>query len=163
MALLVPDTGLLFWMTLSFAVVLIMLGRFGFPMIIKGMNKRRTDIEKALQSASEAQLRLAAAGEEAASIVEAANAQRNTILKEAQQLRATMLDQARANAERDAAAQMVRARAEAEELRRRTISDAMGQIAALSVRIAAVVVGEELDMDDNREKLIERLIKQENG
>ena len=35
MSLLVPDSGLLFWMLLSFGIVFIILAKYGFPFIVK--------------------------------------------------------------------------------------------------------------------------------
>ena len=40
MNLMLPDSGLLFWMTLIFAIVLFILAKFGFP-IITGMVEKR--------------------------------------------------------------------------------------------------------------------------
>jgi len=163
MALLVPDTGLLFWMTLSFGVVLFVLVRYAFPMILRAMDDRSKSIEKSLQDVALAEQKLAAAGDEAAAIIDEAHAQRATILGEAQQMRAAMLDKARADAETQTAERMARARTEAEELRRRTIGEAVGQIAALSVKIADKVVGEELHGEGKRKKLVERFLSEENG
>ena len=35
MSLLLPDSGLLFWMLLSFGVVFVVLAKYGFPVITK--------------------------------------------------------------------------------------------------------------------------------
>ena len=35
MSLLLPDSGLLFWMFLSFGIVFVILAKYGFPVIIK--------------------------------------------------------------------------------------------------------------------------------
>ena len=40
MSLLTPDLGLLFWMLLAFGVVVFVLVKFGFPVIIKGVEDR---------------------------------------------------------------------------------------------------------------------------
>ena len=161
MSLLVPDTGLLFWMTLSFGVVLFVLARYAFPTILRAIDNRSKHIENALQDAEAAEKRLAEVGQEAAAIIEQANAQRAAMLNEARQLSTAALDQARRDAEKETAARLERARAEAEELRRRTISDAIGQIAALSVKIAGKVVDEELHQDEKQKKLVERFLSRE--
>ena len=41
MNLMLPDSGLLFWMTIIFAIVFFILAKFGFP-IITGMVDKRT-------------------------------------------------------------------------------------------------------------------------
>ena len=41
MSLLVPDSGLLFWMLLSFGIVFFVLAKYGFPVIVKMVNERK--------------------------------------------------------------------------------------------------------------------------
>ena len=59
MSLLLPDSGLLFWMTIVFLVVFFILWRWGFPSIIKMVNERKNYIDESLAKAEEANLRLA--------------------------------------------------------------------------------------------------------
>jgi len=59
MSLLLPDGGLLFWMTLVFLVVFFILWRWGFPSIIKMVNERKEYIDESLAKAEEANQRLA--------------------------------------------------------------------------------------------------------
>ena len=59
MSLLLPDGGLLFWMTLVFLVVFFILWRWGFPSIIKMVNERKEYIDESLVKAEEANQRLA--------------------------------------------------------------------------------------------------------
>ncbi|HBT86835.1 MAG TPA: F0F1 ATP synthase subunit B, partial [Porphyromonadaceae bacterium] len=40
MSLLTPDPGLVFWMSISFGIVLLILAKFAFPAIIKAVDKR---------------------------------------------------------------------------------------------------------------------------
>ena len=40
MSLLVPDSGLLFWMLLSFGIVFLVLAKFGFNVIVKMVHER---------------------------------------------------------------------------------------------------------------------------
>ena len=42
MSLLLPDSGLLFWMLLSFGVVFVVLAKYGFPVITKMVEARPT-------------------------------------------------------------------------------------------------------------------------
>ena len=44
MSLLLPDSGLLFWMFLSFGIVFVILAKYGFPVIIKMVEGRKTYI-----------------------------------------------------------------------------------------------------------------------
>ena len=54
MSLLVPDSGLLFWMVLSFGIVFFVLAKFGFPIITKMVDERKQYIDHSLIVAKEA-------------------------------------------------------------------------------------------------------------
>ena len=41
MSLLLPDSGLLFWMFLSFGIVFVVLAKYGFPIIVKMVEGRK--------------------------------------------------------------------------------------------------------------------------
>ena len=51
MNLLLPDSGLIFWMTIIFAIVFFVLAKFGFPVITGMVEKRHKRIEDALEAA----------------------------------------------------------------------------------------------------------------
>ncbi len=161
MSLLVPDTGLLFWMALSFGIVLVVLARYGFPVVLRAIDARRTRIEQALQAAKDAEARLADIDVQAAAILDKANAERGAMLKEAQATREALIGQARSEAQAQTALHLEKARAEADELRRKALSDAASQIAALSVKVAEKVVGDNLRTDAEQTSYIERLLKEE--
>ena len=54
MSLLTPDSGLLFWMLLSFGIVLVILSKFGFPVIVKAIEERKAYIDHSIESARQA-------------------------------------------------------------------------------------------------------------
>ena len=64
MSLLTPDSGLLFWMILSFGIVLIILSKYGFPVIVKAIEDRKAFIEESLNTARQANEQLANIKEE---------------------------------------------------------------------------------------------------
>ena len=41
MDLLMPESGLLFWMTIVFLIVFLILWKWGFPSIVKMVNERK--------------------------------------------------------------------------------------------------------------------------
>ena len=59
MDLLIPDSGLLFWMTLVFVIVFLILWKWGFPSIVKMVNDRKAYIDGSLKKAREANEKLA--------------------------------------------------------------------------------------------------------
>ena len=51
MDLLIPSTGLLFWMSLTFLVVLFILWKWGFPVIVNMVTERKAFIDDSLRNA----------------------------------------------------------------------------------------------------------------
>ena len=73
MSLLLPDSGLLFWMLLSFGVVFVVLAKYGFPVITKMVEGRKTYIDQSLEVAREANAQLSKLKEESEALIAAAN------------------------------------------------------------------------------------------
>ena len=44
MSLLLPDSGLLFWMFVAFGIVFVILAKYGFPIIIRMVEDRKVYI-----------------------------------------------------------------------------------------------------------------------
>ena len=83
MSLLTPDSGLLFWMIVSFGIVFIVLSKYGFPVIIKAVEQRKAYIDNSLETARQANEQLANIQAEGARILAEAKEKQNAILKEA--------------------------------------------------------------------------------
>ncbi|MGQ9848244.1 MAG: F0F1 ATP synthase subunit B family protein, partial [Bacteroidales bacterium] len=58
MPLVTPGIGLIFWMFIAFSILLFILGKFAWKPILKMLNEREENIEKALQAAEEAKLEM---------------------------------------------------------------------------------------------------------
>lgn len=161
MSLLTPDTGLLFWMTIAFLFVFIVLAKYGFPVITQAAAKRQAEINSSLDAAREAREKLVAINAEAESIMEKARAERNALLAEAQQTKNRILADAAEAAEAQTRQRLERAKAEAEEVKAKALDEIRDQIAGLSVAIAEKVLGQQLKEDKQQQDFIERMLKDE--
>ena len=103
MSLLLPDSGLLFWMTIVFLVVFFILWRWGFPSIIKMVNERKNYIDESLAKAEEANLRLANIQKQGEELLMEAREKQAQILREASQTRDTIVEQAQEKAHEESA------------------------------------------------------------
>ena len=72
MDLLIPDSGLLFWMTVVFLIVFVILRKAGFGAIVKMVTKRKAFIDESLKKAHEANEKLANIQKEGESILQEA-------------------------------------------------------------------------------------------
>jgi F-type H+-transporting ATPase subunit b len=58
MELLTPSLGLLFWMSLAFIIVLVLLKKFAWSGILKALKDREDFIELSLKSAEDAKAQM---------------------------------------------------------------------------------------------------------
>ena len=139
MSLLLPDSGLLFWMTLVFLVVFFILWKWGFPSIIKMVNERKEYIDESLAKAEEANLRLANIQKQGEELLMEAREKQAQILREASETRDTIVGQAQE-----------KARDESAHIR--------SQVAELSVQIAEKILHKELSTSAEQTQLINSLL-----
>jgi len=161
MSLLVPDMGLLFWMTLSFGIVFFILAKYAFPVISKSIEKRNEYIHNSLQAARQAEEQLATLNQQAEAIMEKAREEQKAILNEAIETKKRIEAEAREIAETEARLRIEKATQEIEDAKRRALGEIKDQIVNISVKIAGKVVNEELTSDKKQKDLIDRLLKEE--
>lgn len=162
MSLLTPDFGLLFWMLLSFLIVLFILGKYGWPVII-GMIKKRGDyIEDSIKAANEAYEKLNDANSKSEQIrAEAINEQLN-IIREADTAKAQIISEAKKQAEIEAEKIIANAKATIQQEKENAIKDIRAQVTELSVNIAEKVLRKELENEKSQIDMINRLLDEIN-
>ena len=145
MSLLLPDSGLLFWMLLSFGIVFVVLAKQGFPVITNMVEKRKNYIDHSMEVAREANAQLSKLKEESDALVAAANKEQGRILREAMQERDRIIAEAREQAEAAAQKELDAVKKQIQQEKEEAIRDIRRQVAALSVDIAEKVLRKQLD------------------
>ena len=158
MDLLIPSTGLLFWMTITFLVVFFLLWKFGFPVITGMVKERQAFIDESLKKAHEANERLANIQKEGESTLQEAREKQAQILKEAAETRDAIVEQAQNKARSEGARLLDEAKAAIEQEKKAAIADIRQQVAALSVEIAEKVLKQNLKDDKSQMDLIDRML-----
>ena len=158
MDLLIPSTGLLFWMSLTFIVVLILLWRYGFPVITNMVAERKAFIDDSLRKAHEANERLANIQKEGESILQEAREKQAQILKEAAETRDAIVEKAQEKARAEGARLLSDAKAEIEQEKAAAIADIRKQVATLSVEIAEKIIRQQLPDNQAQMDLIDRML-----
>ena len=158
MSLLLPDAGLLFWMTLVFLVVFFILWKWGFPSIIKMVNERKEYIDESLAKAEEANLRLANIQKQGEELLMEAREKQAQILREASETRDAIVDQAQEKAHEESARILSEAKAEIENQKQAAIRDIRSQVAELSVQIAEKILRKQLSTSAEQSQLIDSLL-----
>ena len=157
MSLLTPDSGLLFWMIVSFGIVFVILSKYGFPVIIKAVEQRKAYIDNSLETARQANEQLANIQAEGARILAEAKEKQNAILKEAFAEKEQIIDEAHRKAAAETRLQVEEARRIREE-KEKAIREVRSEIADLSIAIAEKVMKEKISRDKEQQQIIDRLL-----
>ncbi len=158
MDLLIPSTGLLFWMSFVFLVVLFILWRFGFPVIVKMVNERKRFIDESLDKAHQANIRLENIQKEGESILQEARQKQAQILKEAAETRDAIVAKAQDRAREEGNRLMAEAKAEIENEKQAALGEIRAQVAELSVKIAEKILRQELSSETKQMETIDKLL-----
>ncbi len=158
MSLLVPDSGLLFWMLLSFGIVFVVLAKYGFPVITQMVEGRKTYIDQSMAVAREANEQLARLKKEGEQLVAAANQEQGRILREAMHERDKIIVEARKQAEASARQELAEARRLIQQEKEEAIRDIRRQVAVLSVDIAEKVLRKNLSKEQEQMDMIDHML-----
>jgi F-type H+-transporting ATPase subunit b len=162
MALLLPESGLLFWMLLSFGIVVFILTKFGFPIIIKMVESRKTYIDESLLIAKQTYEQMAVVKAQGESIVDEARREQVKIMNEAAQTRDMLIKEAKDKAGIEAAKLIDEARKQILIEKDDAIRAIRRQVAELSVDIAEKVIRVQLDKKGEQMVMIDRLLDEIN-
>ena len=158
MNLMLPDSGLLFWMTIIFAIVFCVLAKFGFPIITGMVEKRRKRISDSLEAARTAEQALAHLQTEQERIISETRAQQNKLMQEAAAERDRMIAQAQDKAREEAQKIMDEARVRIQEEKEAAIKEVRKEVAVISLAIAEKVVRKDLSTEASQKALADRLL-----
>lgn len=157
MNLMLPDSGLLFWMTIIFAIVFFILAKFGFPIITGMVEKRNKRIDDALEAARTAEEALARLSQEQERLLAEAKAEQSRILQEASQQRDSMIAKAQEEARMEAVKILDEAKVRIQEEKEAALRDVRREVATLSLAIAEKVIRKELSDDKEQMELIGKM------
>ena len=158
MTLLTPDLGLLFWMLLSFGIVLVILSKYGFPVIIKAVEQRKAYIDNSLEAARQANAQLAGIQEESNKILAEAREKQNALLREALAEKDRIIAEAHQKGAAEARLQLTEATRRIREEKEKAIREIRTEITDLSISIAEKVMKEKIGRDDRQQQIIDQLL-----
>lgn len=158
MDLLLPEVGLLFWMLVSFVVVLFILTKFGFPIITKMVNDRKDYIDQSLKAADEANAQLANIKTEGEALLAKAQEEQVRILNEAAAARDKIIQSAKEEAQIVAKKQLDEVRIQIQSEKDEAIREVRREIASLSIEIAEKVIRKDMDKDKAQMDFIDRML-----
>lgn len=159
MELVKPEFGLIFWMTLSFLIVLFLLKKFAWKPILNSLKERETSIEDALNSAKKARDEVSNMKTENERILQEARNERDLLLKQARETKDMIVNEARGKAQTEADRIIAIARETITNEKLAAITELKNQVAILSIEIAEKVIRQQLSTDEKQKALVNDLLK----
>lgn len=163
MGIIEPGIGLLFWMTLTFVILLFLLAKFAWKPIVNAVNEREASIVDALNQAKLAKSEMEQLKSDNDRIIREAKVERDAILKEAREIKERIVGEAKdaAKAEGDKMIESARQSIVAEK--NAAMAEIKTQIGSLSVQIAEAILKQKLDNNDAQNTLVENYLNSSNN
>jgi len=158
MELVTPGIGLLFWMTLSFGLLLFVLGKYAWKPIMKAIHEREESIETALNAAEKAREDMQALKSDNELLLKQAKEERDAMLRDARKMKDGILEEARSKANDEGRRIIESARESIQFEKMAALTELKNQIAVLSIEIAEKVIEQELADKGKQQQFTEKLI-----
>lgn len=158
MSLLTPEPGLIFWMAISFGIVVFILVKFGFPPILKSVEQRTSFIEKSIKSAREANEELSKVKESGEKLLADTRKEQRALLKEADRLRELIISEARESAAIESEKIMEKARVQINNEKEEALKSIRSEVTKLSIALTEKILREKLSSKDDHMNMIDRLL-----
>ena len=159
MDLFLPESGLVIWMLIAFLIVFAILAKAGWPMIMGAVEKRNAHIADSLLKAEEANNALTGIEQKQKETLAATQAEQIRIMKESQELKAQVVEEAKLEARKEAEKIVADARLKIEKEQAEAMANIKDEVIALSVDIAEKLLQRELSDKSSQTDYIEQLLK----
>ena len=159
MELVTAHGNLIFWMLISFLIVLFILRKYAWKPILSALKDRENSIRDALLSADEAKKEMESLKADNEKIIIEARKERDNLIKEAKDIKEEIISKAKKEAGIEASKLTESAKQQIESEKKSAIEDIKKQIAILSVEIAEKIIKQKLADNKEQEQLINDFIK----
>ena len=156
MKLVSPEIGLVFWMTLCFVLLILLLKKYAWKPILKALDEREKSIESALSQAQEARSKIEDLQKDQEQIIREAKKERELILNEAKKLAEEYRSQQQKIVNEEMTQKMARVKESIEMEKRAAINELKENVATLSVEIAEGILEKKLSLDTENEDFIKQ-------
>jgi len=162
MELVTPGIGLIVWMTLSFGIVLFVLGKFAWKPIMKSLKEREGTIESALNEANKAREEMKTLHFDNEKLLRDAKEERDAILNDARKVRDSIIEKSKLRANEEANRIVESAKEAIHNEKMAAITDLKNQLATLSIEIAEKILREELSDGKKQKDYVKKLMDEIN-
>ena len=158
MELVTPGLGLVFWMVISFSVILFILKKYAWKPILKALKDREISIDTALKSADKAIEEMEQLRADNEKIIKEAKNERDNLLKDARQVKEKIISEAKEKANSEAKKIIEDAIGKIEIEKEAAVDEIKNQVAGFSIEIAEKILKKKLEKTKDQKDLINELI-----
>lgn len=162
MELVKPSIGLIFWMVVSFSIILFLLKKFAWGPILGMIKEREDSITAALSAAENAKAEMKSLKSENEKILAQARAERDELLKEAREIKDKIIAEAKHTATAEGERLLKAARENIQNEKMAAVTELKNQVAVLSIEIAEKILKTELSSDEKQKSLVKNLLQDVN-
>ncbi|MAE14673.1 MAG: ATP synthase F0 subunit B [Crocinitomicaceae bacterium] len=161
MQLVTPAIGLMFWTVVIFMLLLILLKKFAWKPILKAVDDRNSSINEALASAEKAKSEMEQLSADNDKILNEAHNQRDSIIKEARDIKIKTIADAKNKASIEAEKIISSAKEQIKNEKMKAMTELKNEIADISIQMAEKIIKTELKDAKSQKKLIEEDLKKQ--
>jgi F-type H+-transporting ATPase subunit b len=159
MELVKPGLGLIFWMTVTFSIVLYILAKYAWKPILNSIKEREDSINSALKSAEEARKQMSALKADNERLLNEARAERDRLLREANEMKEAIIAQAKKSAGEEAQKILANANDAINKAKLNAMNELKAQVAVISVDLAEKILRKKMEDRAQQEAFINENLK----
>ena len=162
MDLITPGIGLIFWTSIVFLILLVLLGKFAWSPIVKALQSREESIQNALNAAEIAKSDMEELQSNNQKLLDQAKAERSKLMEEARVNAKDIVEESKAKASTEASLIIEKAQLAIQGEKKSALAETQNLATFLSVDIAEKLLKKELSDKVAQEQLIYSYIKEAN-
>jgi F-type H+-transporting ATPase subunit b len=159
MDLVTPSIGLIFWQTITFLLVLLILGKFVWRPIMNALKAREGSIEEALRAAELAREEMEKLHADNEKLMAEARMERDQIIKDASVMASKIREEAKEEAGKITQKMIEDARHTINLEKQAAVNEIRNQVAEFSLQISEKILRKNLEKDDQQKGLIQEYLK----
>ncbi|OIO99710.1 MAG: ATP synthase F0 subunit B [Bacteroidetes bacterium CG2_30_33_31] len=159
MELVQPGIGLMFYMLLTFSLLLFILGKFAWKPIMASLKEREQTISTSLAIAKQTQEEMKRLQADNQNLLKEAKNERDMIIRDANKMKESIVNEARNKAQSEADKIVEAARENIQNEKMAAIIDLKNQVADFSIEVAEKILKRELADKESQKNLMKEDLK----
>ncbi len=160
MKLVQPEIGLIFWMCVTFLIVLFLLRKFAWKPILKMIGEREDSITSSLVAAQKAREELANLKATSEEVMKAAHAEKDALLREARDIKDKIIAEAKNTAQEEGRKIINQAKESITSEKNAALRQLKEQVVSMAIDASSIILKHQLTDPKQQEALIEAYLNE---